>query len=100
MFSEIVNFRRLGTPGASPILMVAKRTVLTTLKEMAASRIATAIHWETGLAAVSQDASDVVNLEEEANNLDEEANTRIVLRPKLGQLELPLTLMSEIKQFL
>ena len=80
--------------------MVAKRTVLTTLKEMAASRIATAIHWETGLAAVSQDASDVVNLEEEANNLDEEANTRIVLRPKLGQLELPLTLMSEIKQFL
>ena len=100
MFSENVNFRRLGTPGASPILMVAKRTVLTTLKEMAASRIATAIHWETGLAAVSQDASDVVNLEEEANNLDEEANTRIVLRPKLGQLELPMTLMSEIKQFL
>ena len=93
MFSEIVNFRRLGTPGASPILMVAKRTVLTTLKEMAASRIATAIHWETGLAAVRQDANDVVNLEEEAN-------TRIVLRPKLGQLELPLTLMSEIKQFL
>ena len=100
MFSEIVNFRRLGTLGASPILMVAKRTVLTTLKEMAANRIATAIHWETGLAAVSQDASDVVNLEEEANNLDEEANTRIVLRPKLGQLELPMTLMSEIKQFL
>ena len=100
MFSEIVNFRRLGTPGASPILMVAKRTVLTTLKEMAASRIATAIHWETGLAAVRQDANDVVNLEEEANNLDEEANTRIVLRPKLGQLELPMTLMSEIKQFL
>ena len=91
-----MNFRRLGTPGASPILMVAKRTVLTTLKEMAASRIATAIHWET----VRQDASGVVNLEEEANNLDEEANTRIVLRPKLGQLELPLTLMSEIKQFL
>ena len=100
MFSEIVNFRRLGTPGASPILIRAKRTVLTTLKEMAATRIATAIHWETGLAAVSQDASDVVNLEEEANNLDEEANTRIVLRPKLGQLELPMTLMSEIKQFL
>ena len=80
---------------------------MTTLKEMAASRIATAIHWETGLAAVRQDANDVVNLEEEANNLDEEANnldeeanTRIVLRPKLGQLELPLTLMSEIKQFL
>merc|ERR1719222_1479717 len=54
---------RLGTSDAKPILMVAERMVLTSLKEAAASRVATAIHWET----VSRD-KEVAEVCKDKNN--------------------------------
>ena len=94
---------------AKPILMVAERTVLTSLKEAAASRVATAIHWETvkywdkevaekdrenrdlSLSSLSKEVAD------DANVVD---SSKVAYEPRLGDLEIPNTLKSEIKRYL
>ena len=98
--------------GAKPILMVAERTVLTSLKEAAASRVATAIHWET----VSRD-KEVAEVCKDKNNKEDKLSlsylslevaddskvadsSNVAYEARLGDLEIPRTLKSEIKRFL
>ena len=92
--------------------MVAERMVLTSLKEAAASRVATAIHWET----VSQD-KEVADVCTDKNNKEDKLSSsslslevaddskvadssNVAYEPRLGDLEIPRTLKSEIKRFL
>ena len=89
------KFYRLGMSGANPILMVAERKVLTSLKEAAASRVATMIHWETVSVEKKEFAEDV-NLA----NVEDNTSTKVAYKPRLGDLDIPNTLQSEIKRFL
>ena len=104
------QFYRLGTWEAKPILMVAERTVLTSLKEAAASRVATAIHWETvkywdkEVAEICKDKQDKLSLSSLSLEVADDANvvdsSKVAYEPRLGDLEIPNTLKSEIKRFL
>ena len=75
--------------GANPILMVAERKVLTSLKEAAASRVATMIHWDT---TVNKEFADEANVEN--------TTTKVAYKPRLGDLEIPNTVQPEITQFI
>ena len=103
----------MGTRDAKPILMVAERTVLTSLKEAAASRVATAIHWETvkywdkEVAEICKDKEnkqDKLSLSSLSLEVADDANvvdsSKVAYEPRLGDLEIPNTLKSEIKRFL
>ena len=105
----------MGTRDAKPILMVAERTVLTSLKEVAASRVATAIHWETvkywdkEVAEICKDKEkenkqDKLSLSSLSLEVADDANvvdsSKVAYEPRLGDLEIPNTLKSEIKRFL
>ena len=95
-------FYRLGTSNAKPILMVAERTVLTSLKEAAANRVATAIHWET--VSRVKEVADVCKEDSENKNKeaadDAKNSPKVAYQPRLGDLEIPNTLKSEIERFL
>ena len=95
---------RLGTFDAYPILMAAERIVLTSLKEMAASRIAPAIHWETVEDEDKEAADDTASMANPNNasldNSEEKVTPRLAFKPRLGELEIPITLLSEIERFL
>ena len=104
----------MGTRDAKPILMVAERTVLTSLKEAAASRVATAIHWET-VKYWDKEVADKENKDKEnkqdklslsslslevADDANVVDSSKVAYEPRLGDLEIPNTLKSEIKRFL
>ena len=94
---------RLGTWDAKPILMVAERTVLTSLKEAAASRVATAIHWETVKywdKEVAELCKDMSLSSLSLSNEVADDSSEVAYEPRLGDLEIPNTLKSEIKRFL
>ena len=89
-----IPFYRLGTSDAKLIVMVARRTVLTSLTEAACSRVATALHWET--VGLDQVGGKLCQDKDQQENKED----KVVYQPKLGDLEIPNTLKSEIKRFL